>query len=170
VAAPPTSIASAETRTGDTRQTAPIIRTAVAPQPPGPVDDPAGRIIPDLPVRVLGIALTLPSSSFFSNYEVFLAERQNARNESQIIKLVFESRPTQRRLSEYGVKDSKIVKLRVKRDPTCDETAAQMTGAHLSELLNGSPEGAQHATDANTVLPCYRTTADDYQKMLSKKR
>jgi len=167
VAAPPASIASADIHTGNPRQAAPIIRTAVAPQPPAPLDDPAGRIIPDLPVRVLGIALTLPSSSFFSNYEVFLAERQNV---SQIIKLVFESRPTQRRLSEYGVKDSRIVKLRVKRDPTCDETAAQVTGVHLPELLNASPDAALHSTDANTVLPCYRTTADDYQKMLSKKR
>jgi hypothetical protein len=167
VTGPPPTIAAAVPAD---RQTNAILRTAVAPQPPGPVDDPAGRVIPELPVRVLGIALTLPSSSFFSNYEVFLAERQNDKNIAQIIKLVFESRPTQRRLSEYGVKDSKIVKLRVKRDPTCDETAAQMTGVHLSELLNASPESAVRSTDANTVLPCYRTTADDYQKMLSRKR
>ena len=115
-------------------------------------------------MRVLGLALALPSSSYFSNYEVFLAERQIAKSETQLIKLVYESRPTQRRVSEYGLKDSKIFKLRAKRDPTCDETAAQVTGNHLSELQKSSPDGALLSTDGESLLPCYRTTADDYQK------
>jgi hypothetical protein len=151
------------------RGAAMITRSAVTTLPPK-IDDPAGRVIPDLPVRVLGLALALPSSSFFSNYEVFLAERQIPQNELQLIKLVFESRPTQRRVSEYGVKDSKIVRLRVKRDPTCDETAAQVTGNHLSELQNSSPDEALRSTGADSLLPCYRTTADDYQKTVERRR
>jgi hypothetical protein len=146
-----------------TRQAAMNIRSSVAPPPPPRLDDPAGRVL-DLPVRVLGLALALPTTSYFSNYEVFIAEREFAKNETQLIKLVYESRPTQRRLSEYGVNVSTIYKLRVKRDPTCDETAMQITGARYSELQSSSPDGAVRSADKDSVLPCYRTTADDYQK------
>jgi hypothetical protein len=162
VVVPTPSIAAADALADRNRRAAMNIRTTVTPLPPR-LDEPAGRVL-DLPVRVLGLALALPSSSYFSNYEVFIAERQIAESESQLIKLVFESRPTQRRVSEYGLKDSKIFKLRVKRDPTCDETAAQVTGNHLSELQNSSSDGALLSTDGESLLPCYRTTADEYQK------
>jgi hypothetical protein len=145
------------------------IRTSVPQQAPTHLDDPAGRIL-EVPVRVLGLALALPSTSFFSNYEVFIAERQFGKNETQLIKLVYESRPTQRRLSEYGVDVATTYKLRVKRDPSCDETTAQITGGHYSEMQDSSPGAALRSADKDSVLPCYRTTADDYQKVLAKKR
>ena len=145
------------------------IRTSVPPQAPTHLDDPAGRIL-EVPVRVLGLALALPSTSFFSNYEVFIAERQFGKSETQLIKLVYESRPTQRRLSEYGVDVATTYKLRVKRDPSCDETAEQITGGHYSEMQNSSPDAALRSADKDSVLPCYRTTADDYQKVIAKKR
>ena len=145
------------------------IRTSVPPQAPTHLDEPAGRIL-EVPVRVLGLALALPSTSFFSNYEVFIAERQFAKSETQLIKLVYESRPTQRRLSEYGVDVATTYKLRVKRDPSCDETAEQITGGHYSEMQNSSPDAALRSADKDSVLPCYRTTADDYQKVIAKKR
>ena len=106
------------------------IRTSVPPQAPTHLDEPAGRIL-EVPVRVLGLALALPSTSFFSNYEVFIAERQFAKSETQLIKLVYESRPTQRRLSEYGVDVATTYKLRVKRDPSCDETGGADHGRSL---------------------------------------
>jgi hypothetical protein len=121
-------------------------------------------------VRVIGFALALPSSSFFSNYEVFIAEREFAKNELQLIKLVYESRATQRRLSEYGVSDSAMFRLRVKRDPTCDESAEQIAGTKYAELQQASTDKALRSTDKDTMLPCYRTTADDYQKALARKR
>lgn len=144
------------------------IRTSTPPQAPTHLDDPAGRIL-DVPVRVLGLALALPASSYFSNYEVFIAERDFSRNERQLIKLVYESRPTQRRLSDYGVDVASTYKLRVKRDPACDETISQITGGNYSELQNSNPDALQ-AADKEAMLPCYRTTADDYQKALAKKR
>jgi hypothetical protein len=153
---------------GGTRQAAMNIRSSVVPQPPPRLDDPAGRVL-ELPVRLLGLALALPSSSYFSNYEVFLAEREFDKNETQLIKLVYESRPYQRRLSEYGVNVSAIYKLQVKRDPTCDETAMQITGGRYAELQSSSPDGALRSPDKDSVLPCYRTTADDYQKAARKR-
>jgi hypothetical protein len=116
------------------------------------------------------LALALPSSSFFSNYEVFIAEREFDKKEKRLIKLVYESRPTQRRLSDYGVSVATTYKLRVKRDPTCDESAAQITGGHYSEVQNTLSDPALSANDKDNVLPCYRTTADDYQKAASKKK
>jgi hypothetical protein len=161
-------MASLNAVAGVPRQPAKDIRSSVAPQAPTRLDDPAGRIL-DLPVRVLGLALALPASSYFSNYEVFIAERDFAQNETQLIKLVYESRPTQQRLSDYGVDVASTYKLRVKRDPTCDETITQITGGNYSELQNSNPDALRSA-DKEAMLPCYRTTADDYQKALAKKR
>ena len=98
------------------------------------------------------------------------AEREFDKSEKRLIKLVYESRPTQRRLSDYGVSVATTYKLRVKRDPTCDESAAQITGGHYSEVQNTLSDPALSANDKDSVLPCYRTTADDYQKAASKKK
>jgi hypothetical protein len=142
---------------------------SVAPLPPSTVEETGTLSVQELPMRLIGLALALPTSSYFSNYEVFIAERRLAKGESQLIKLVYESRPYQRRMSEFGLDNSKIYKLRVKRDQTCDETALQIAGDHYTELQKASPDGALRALDKNSVLPCYRTTADDYQKALAKK-
>jgi hypothetical protein len=113
--------------------------------------------------------MSLPSSSYFSNYEVFIAERRVSKDESQLIKLVYESLPYQRRLSEYGL-NNRVFKLRVTRDPSCDESLIQMTWPDADQ---GKP-GAKPATDSPELksghddkLPCYRTTADAYRKALS---
>jgi hypothetical protein len=140
----------------------------VAPLPPPRIEEPSGRSMQEVPVRLIGLSLALPGSSFFSNYEVFIAERRIAKDESQLIKLVYESRPYQRRMSEYGLDESKIYKLRVTRDATCDESALQVAGNHYSKLKSASNHGA--FPDRNTILPCYRTTVDDYRKALSRGR
>jgi GAF domain len=147
-------------------------RPAVPAPPPSVVDNPNAPATQELPVRLIGIALALPSSSYFSNYEVFIAERRLSKYVSQLIKLVYISLPYQRRLSEYGLKNSKVFKLRVTRDPTCDETLLQMTWPQTAE----SQPNSQYSTDppasipnkGNSMLPCYRTTADDYRKALSQ--
>jgi hypothetical protein len=159
---------------GSGRQAVMTIPSPTAPLPPEklpePIAETANHSVQELPVRLIGLALALPTSSYFSNYEVFIAERRLARNESQLIKLVYESRPYQRRMSEYGLDNSKIYKLRVKRDTSCDETALQVAGSHYTELQNQSSDGALRVLDKDSLLPCYRTTADDYQKALAKKR
>jgi len=137
------------------------------------IDNPRGPATQELPVRVIGFALALPSSSYFSNYEVFIAERQLSKDESQLIKLVYVSLPYQRRLSEYGLDNSRVYKLRVTRDPTCDETLLQMTWPETdprpgSQYSTDSP--ALSPSDRNGMLPCYRTTADDYRRALSHSR
>jgi hypothetical protein len=153
--------------------------TAVVPPPPStedaanPAMDPGLKTaVEELHMRIVGLAFALPSTSFSSTYEVFIAERQLASNTIQLIKLVYWFLPYQRRLSEYHPDYSKMYKLRATRDPACDESLVHMTvsatgqtfsSAQLSTLSPGFPSG-----NRDVVLPCYRTTADDYRKALSR--
>src|SRR2546425_1208243 len=139
----------------------------------GPVENPRGPVTEEMAIRLIGLALALPSSSYFSNYEVFIAERRISKVASQLIKLVYESLPYQRRLSEYGLNNSRVYKLRVSRDRTCDESLLQMTWPETdphpgSQSSTDSP--GLSPNDRNGMLPCYRTTADDYRKALSRGR
>jgi hypothetical protein len=127
----------------------------------------------ELSVRLIGLALSLPNSSYFANYEVFIAERRVKNAEAQLIKLVYESLPYQRRLSEYALNSMRVYKLRVRRDLSCDESLLQMTWPESdphpgSQYSTDSP--GLSANDRNNMLPCYRTTADDYRKALSHGR
>jgi len=143
-----------------------------APPPQSDADDSRDAVTEELPIRIIGQALALPNSSYFSNYEVFIAEKRRANGKTQLIKLVYVSLPYQRKLSEYGVNSAKIYKLRVTRDSSCDETLLEITWPQADpshpDAANpiGPPSLGPH--DANTTLPCYRTTADDYRKALSK--
>ena len=129
----------------------------------------------DVQLRLVGLAWAPPRSSYYSNFEVFIAEKgPNKKEESQLVKLVYEFLPYQPRLSEYGFDSAKVRKLRVTRDPTCDESLMQIS---WPEGENGSA-GSHHSgdvlaptsTDRNNLLPCYRTTADDYRRAVSKSR
>jgi hypothetical protein len=142
--------------------------------PPRPLpDNRRGPATEELPVRLIGLALVLPNSAYFSNYEVYIAEKAIAKGETQLIKLVYMSLPYQPRLSEYGLNNSTVYKLRVSRDQSCDETLLQMTWpeseAHSSRQ-NSAEDPGRSPTARNGVLPCYRTTADDYRKALSRSR
>src|SRR2546425_2232305 len=139
----------------------------------GPVDNSRGPVTEEMAIRLIGLALALPSSSYFSDYEVFIAERRISKVASQLIKLVYVSLPYQRRLSEYGLNNSRVYKLRVSRDRTCDESLLQMTWPETdphpgSQYSTDSP--GLNPNDRNGMLPCYRTTADDYRKALSRGR
>src|SRR5437870_2288182 len=139
----------------------------------GPVENPRGQVTEEMAIRLIGLALALPSSSYFSNYEVFIAERRISKVASQLIKLIYVSLPYQRRLSEYGLNNSKVYKLRVTRDRTCDESLLQMTWPETdphpgSQSSTDSP--GLSPNDRNGMLPCYRTTADDYRRALSRGR
>jgi GAF domain-containing protein len=130
-------------------------------------------IFQDVQLRVIGLAWAPPRSSYFSNFEVFIAEKGPNKEESQLIKLVYVFLPYQPRLSEYGFDNLKVRWLRVARDPTCDEGLMQMmrpegengpAGYHSGDAL------ASTSSDRNNVLPCYRTTADDYRRAVSRSR
>ncbi len=131
-------------------------------------------IFQDVQLRVISLTWAPSRSSYFSSFEVFIAEKWLNNKESELIKLVYEFLPYQQRLSEYGSYDLKVHRLRVTRDSTCDESLMQMA---WPEGENGPP-GSHHSGDAlastaparNNALPCYRTTADDFRRAVSRGR
>ena len=142
--------------------------------PPQPVkENGLGPGTEELSLRLIGPALSLPSSSYFANYEVFIAERRLKKDQLQFIKLVYESLPYQRRLSEYALNSTRVFRLRAKRDQSCDESLLQMTwpegDPHPGSQYSADSPGLS-ASDRNNMLPCYRTTADDYRKAISRGR
>jgi hypothetical protein len=112
-------------------------------------------------------ALVLPMSSYFSNYEVFIAEQRIARHQSRLIKLVYEFLAYQQRLSDYGPNYPGIENLRATRDRTCDQALMQV--ASSASTVPSSQSGrlqlsAKSLTERQSTLECYRTTADDYRR------
>lgn len=151
-----------------------IAKDVSAPSVPDVGDNRMHLIFQDVQLRVIGLVWAPPRSSYFSNFEVFLAEKWLNKEELQFIKLVYVFLPYQQRLSEYGFDNVKVRRLRVARDPTCDESLTQM------EWPEGDtgPAGSHHSGDTlastspdrNNALPCYRTTADDYRRAVSRSR
>jgi hypothetical protein len=129
-----------------------------------------------LPLGLIGVVFAAPGTSFFSNFEVFVAKRRVANDQMQLIKLVYEFLPYQRRLSEYdlGNLPPRVVKLRVKPDPSCDESLGQMIQSHSDPgtLATEPPKlpEALRSQNLNALLHCYRITADDFQKAMSGAR
>jgi hypothetical protein len=130
--------------------------------------------IEELPLGLLGVVFAAPGSSFFSNFEVFVAKRRVGKDQLQLIKLVYEFLPYQRRLSEYDLNNlpPRVIKLRVTPDPNCDESLGQIMQVHTDPTLPATEypklPAALRASDLNAVLPCYRTTADDFLKAMSR--
>ncbi len=121
----------------------------------------------ELSVNFIVPALVLPMSSYFSNYEVFIAEQRLARHQSRLIKLVYEFLPYQPRLSDCGPNCPGIENLRATRDRSCDQALMQV--ASSASTLSGSQSGrlqlsAKSLTERQSTLECYRTTSDDYRK------
>ena len=123
----------------------------------------------DVQLRVIALAWAPPSTSYFSNFEVFIAEKSMSRAQPQVIKLVYVFLPYQRRLSEFGTDNLKVRKLHVTRDPSCDESLMAMTWpeGEGGPTNSHSQPAASGTSDRNDALPCYRTTADDYRRALS---
>ncbi len=132
----------------------------------------------DVELRVIAVAWAPPRSSFFSSFEVFIAEKwlnkKESKQETEFIKLVYEFLPYQQRLSEYRFNDLKVRRLRVTRDSTCDESLMQMAWHDGENGPSGSHQSgealASAVADRNNALPCYRTTADDYRRAVSGSR
>lgn len=131
------------------------------------VDDPGGTTR-ELPLHVVQLTLALPRTSYFTNYEAYLAERSVNENQTQLIKLVYIFLPYQSSLMEYGLSNSKKFKLRVTRDPSCDESLMDMTWPEADQP-HGASEPRKPESEKNK-LPCYRTTAEDYRKALERAR
>jgi hypothetical protein len=134
---------------------------AEAPQGPGQ----------DVPLRIIGIPVASTKTSFFSNYEVFLAERRVGKNQTEPIKLVYTFLPYQHRLSEYlaegQIFKKKEYKLRVYRDPSCDESLLHMMWPDADEPPPNDNFAASLGlpkSNDNTQLQCFRLSADDYRR------
>ena len=131
-------------------------------------------IFQDVQLRVISLTWAPSRSSYFSSFEVFIAEKWLNKKESELIKLVYEFLPYQQRLSEYRYYDLKVDKLRVARDATCDESLMQMAWPEGDKVPAGSDHSgyttASTSTDRNNALSCYRTTADDYLRAFSRSR
>jgi len=121
----------------------------------------------ELSVNFMVPALVLPMSSYFSNYEVFIAEQRLTRYQSRLIKLVYEFLPYQPRLSDYGANDLGIENLRVTRDRSCDQALMQVASSASTVPWSQSARlqlSAKSLTQGQSTLECYRTTADDYRR------
>jgi hypothetical protein len=128
----------------------------------------------ELPLGLLGVVFVPPGTSYFSNFEVFVAKRRIGK-ELQLIKLVYEFLPYQRRLSEYNLNNmpQRVIKLRVTPDPSCNESLGQMiapSGDSTAHPAAGYPDlpEALRSTDLTAMLPCYRTNASDFEKAMSR--
>jgi hypothetical protein len=157
------------------------------PMDPLPADDssspPAGNnenesTVEELPLGLIGVVFAPTGTSFFSNFEVFVAKRRVGKDKNndqlQLIKLVYEFLPYQHRLSEYNLNNqpTRVIKLRVTPDPNCDESLGQMI-QNYADPSGPAPDdpklpAALRSSDLNAVLPCYRTTAGDFQKAMSR--
>jgi hypothetical protein len=134
---------------------------------PPAADSPPPAPAEEFPLRLVSLAGPPQGSSFFSGYEVFLAERRLPKERVQLIKLVYVFLPYQKRLSEYIQSNAQVYTLRVTRDMTCDESLMQLMWFDTDQdpADNPFPDA-----DRNSKLPCYRTTAEDYQKALIRRQ
>lgn len=127
---------------------------------------------PDLPkkarmrVRLVAVALDLPRSSFFSNEQVLVAEKEIEHEEYSLIKLVFTYLPYQPRISESGFDYSVVHEVLAWRNPECDETVAQLTARTMPDrhepMAYSRNVPRQDLELRHMPLPCYETRAADY--------
>jgi hypothetical protein len=127
----------------------------------------------DVPLRLIAVPGAVSRTSFFSNYEVVLAERTVSATKTEIIKLVYISLPYQKRLFEYDWNSARPYKLRVRQNPNCDESLMEMMMPEGGGFLDSDAEASANvlATKVggkNMKLHCYETTADDFQRAMSR--
>jgi len=156
-----------------------VLRALNEGAPAGPCIEGSGKQAeglhwPDLPkkerirVRLVAIALALPRSSFFSNLEVLVAEKEIGHEEFSLIKLDFSYLPYQPRISQSGFDYSVVHDVLAWRNPNCDETVAQLTTRtqpDRHEPMIYSRNVPREDLELRRIpLPCYETKADDYIK------
>ena len=130
--------------------------------------------VEELPLGLIGVVFSPQGSSFFANFEVFVAKRRVGKDQLQLIKLVYEFLPYQKRLSEYDLNSQPVrtIKLKVTPDPGCDESLGQMIQSHIDSTAANTPYAklppALGSADPNEVLPCYRTNAGDFQRAMTR--
>ena len=129
----------------------------------------------DIPLRFIAVPGAYSKTSFFSNFEVVIAERNVNGNKTEYIKLVYISLPYQKRLSEYNWNTTRIYKLRATYDPRCNESLMEMMMPDGGEQIDEQTQAeasrvAAQLGDKKTKLHCYETTADDFQRAMSRSK
>ena len=126
-------------------------------------------------LRLVALAWNHPRGSAFANEEVFIAEKELDPGEWRLVKLVYEFLPYQPRLSDYGLDHETVHELHAVRDESCDEPLRQLMSGETGDW-KGDRSHVQWSTEAPAVnperqrapLPCYETSADDYDKAMQK--
>lgn len=121
--------------------------------------------------RIVALARNHLRSSYFSNQEIFIAEKELAKDESRLVKLVYGFLPYQPRLSDTGLDYETVHEVKAARDPECDQTLAELTTGRMGDWRQDDSQ-LKYSKDAPTLnlgrnksrLPCYVTSADEYTK------
>jgi hypothetical protein len=125
-----------------------------------------------LRVRLIALAEAEPRSSFFSTHEVFVAAQQLSEDESRLVKLVYEFLPYQPRLSESDFDYSVVHEVRATRDPSCDQTLAQITTDQRTRaqvaLRYSADSPVINTSRHQSALPCFSTSAAEYTKAIHR--
>src|SRR6266700_4102115 len=69
-----------------------------------------------LRIRLVALAIAYPRSGYFPSQEVFVAEQQIEKDETRLVKLVYNFLPYQPRLSEYGMEYTTAHEIRATRE------------------------------------------------------
>jgi hypothetical protein len=122
-------------------------------------------------LRLVALAWNHVPTSFFASEEIFIAEIEITKDESRLVKLVYNFLPYQPRLSENGFNYSTVHELRAARDPQCDATLGEITTGQMGDWRQEQSQ-LKYSTDAPALnlarhkkpLPCYVTSAADYTR------
>lgn len=169
VGSPPAAIQKAGIRIIRGSATEPGSRSSELQSPRENIDEDVGQVADatELSVNFIGPVLPLPSSSYFSNSEIFIAEAHVNQHQSGLIKLVYDFLPYQPRLSDYGPNYPVVYKLHVTRDPSCDEPLMRLTSSMTTSEttpINRLQLDRKYSDRRQSTLACFRTTADEYRR------
>jgi hypothetical protein len=119
-----------------------------------------------LRIRLVALAIAYPRSGYFSSQEVFVAEQEIEKNETRLVKLVYNFLPYQPRLSEYAMEYTTAHEIRATRDPDCDERLNEMGAQGTSKFKYSEDAPTLDLSHQRFRLRCYETTAEDYDAPL----
>ena len=117
-------------------------------------------------VRLIAVEVIYPRTSFFANDEILIGEQELAKDESRLVKLIYDFLPYQTPLSSSGLSYSLVHRFHAIRDTKCDETLWQMRELQASSgiaRLKYAPDSPIDLGRRQARLRCYRVTSDDYQ-------
>ena len=95
-----------------------------------------------------------------------MAEQQIEKDETRLVKLVYNFLPYQPRLSEYGMEYTTAHDIKATRDPDCDEMLTHMGPQGTTNFKYSDDAPKLDFSHQRFRLRCYETTAEDYDAPL----